>query len=91
MSLKIINGQVINTKANGAPVSAPTPSQIAERAYDVAIEQAVSALDSYPIDIQGVNLGALVREFMGERKAETLAALRQSVVSPSATPWWTKP
>ena len=72
-------------------IGAPTPAQIAARAYDVAIEQAVSALDSYPIDIPGVNLGALVRKFMGERKSETLAALRESIVNPAVLPWWRKP
>jgi hypothetical protein len=67
-------------------VGAPTPSQIAERAYDMAIAAAVDAFEGYDRANQ-----KHVADYMAERRATILAALRQSVVSPDVIPWWRKP
>ena len=87
MSVEFINGK---SAQRPKAIEGPTPGQVAERAYDLATERAVAAVDSQPIDIPGVNLGEFVREFMRERRANTLAALRESVINPPVVPWWKK-
>lgn len=90
MSYDLVNGK-LKPRAQSDKLDAPTPSQIAERAYDLAIERAVDAVESMPLDIPGLNLGAFVREYMRERQPDTLAALRESVINPGVIPWWRRP
>lgn len=67
-------------------VDAPSPSQIAERAYILAIGSALVAV--------GLNPGLTaeqVRQHMTQTMPVDLAALRESVINPGVLPWWRKP
>lgn len=96
MSLKVINGKVFSTKATKPPLDAPTPSQIAERAYDLAIEAACLSVGSYLGSASSLPdvaaVGSAAREWlrvrMAQWKAKDLAALRESVINPDVAPWW---
>ena len=81
MSVVVRNGKVaMEAKPKG--IDAPTPSQIAERAYELAIAIVRSHAENFaPVDV-AITLEA--------EKAATLAALRNSVINPDAIPWWRK-
>lgn len=88
MSVELKNGKVV--LKSGSKVSAPSPGEIAARAYDLATERAIAATETLPIYIPGVDLAKAVREYMDEARADVLAALRESVINPGPIPWWKK-
>ena len=85
MSYELKNGALVSTKKLPRGVSAPTPGEIAERAYDLAIADALVHVALNP----AVSAES-VKAFMQEKKTISLAALRDSVINPGAIPWWKK-
>ena len=80
MSLKLRNGKLTFKGATG--LDAPTPSQIAERAYDLAVAIVKTHAQNFaPCDV-AITLEA--------ERAATLADLRESVINPGPIPWWRK-
>lgn len=83
MGLRVVNGKIqLDSKPKG--IDAPSPSQIAERAYDLATRLVVEEIEN------GAHSGMTMGAYLASRRADTLKALRQSVVEPSAIPWWRK-
>lgn len=86
MSFNLVNGKLVPKVPDGR-LDAPTPSQIAERAYDLAVMRAYEGV----LNLQRINAqddANSVREFMRNERAEQLAALRESVINPGVVPWW---
>lgn len=81
------NGQLLSTKPMPRGVSAPTPSEIARRAYDLAIESACSAMLAQGHLVDSI---ANARRLLETAREADLAALRDSVINPGAIPWWKK-
>jgi hypothetical protein len=90
MGLRVVNGKIqLDSKPKG--IDAPSPSQIAERAYDLAIESVYRYIDTNKNYDGELPVSAdEMREFMRDAKVTDLKLLRQSVVEPSAIPWWRK-
>ncbi len=93
MSVVVRNGKAeLERKPEGS--DAPTPSEIAARAYDLAIAD----VREYRDDLNATGAGLQIAingvgpqgESFGARKAKTLAALRESIVNHPAIPWWHK-
>lgn len=94
MSVRVVNGKIELDK-KPKHVDAPSPSQIAERAYDLAVRDVREYLDD--LNATGAGLQIAIAgvgpqgESFGGRKGKALAALRESVINPGVLPWWRKP
>lgn len=89
MSYDLVNGKLVPTAPDGR-LDAPTPSQIAERAYDLATRIVVEYMDKHH-DGENNECGTTSAGVEGEldkAKAAVLAALRESVINPGVVPWW---
>lgn len=69
-------------------LDAPTPSEIAARAYDLAVSEAMAWLNSNePLEsMLRLQLGT----HMHENRSRILADLRESIINHPAIPWWRK-
>lgn len=90
MSIVIRNGKAqMERKPKG--IDAPTPSQIAARAYDLAIASITRYIDSNKNHNGELPVSAdEVRDFMNDAKDVDLRLLRESVINPAVIPWWRK-
>jgi hypothetical protein len=92
VSVVVRNGKVeLERKPKG--IDAPSPSQIAERAYDLATRVVVQYLEKHHDGAYNDcgTTSANIEDALDNAKAATLAGLRESVISPGFLPWWRKP
>lgn len=77
--MKLVNGQFLGAKRTH--VSAPSPAEIAERAYDRAIAVAEKHIASHPCTS---SIHEQIRGAMESARPAELAALRDEVLNPAA-------
>ncbi len=89
MSVVVRNGKVeLERKPKG--IDAPTPSEIAARAYDLAVDLAIKEVARWNAATHEKIDAETLKTYLGECRATALAALRDSIINHPAIPWWRK-